>query len=237
MEVDLSLVCRGFDDPVKDSQRSFRTILNALARPGTVGHLDAMNLNQAPAAWTESAWTVAMTLLDGDTRVWLSPSLATPVALASLRFHTSCPVTQNPREADFVFVGGPIEQPDWSTLRQGEPEFPDLSTTIVLQVPGIEVVEPSSPSGEAPSAPNFAASVAPSVVPNIASSSTWELRGPGIEKTQLIRLQHAPEDPWPEQLRHAMVANRATFPLGVDLLLVWRNLVCALPRSTRVAAT
>jgi alpha-D-ribose 1-methylphosphonate 5-triphosphate synthase subunit PhnH len=236
MAVDLSLVCKGFDDPVKDSQRSFRTILNALSQPGTVGQLDAMSLNQAPSTWTEAMWAVAMTLLDGDTRVWLSPSLATPVALASLQFHTSCPISQKPGEADFVFVGHPIEQPDWSSLRQGEAEFPDLSATVVLQVPGIEVVEPRNPSGEESTAPNFAASVAPIVTPNIAPFSTWELRGPGIAQTQLLRLQHDPEDPWPEKLRHAMVANRDRFPLGVDLLLVWRDLVCALPRSTRVAA-
>jgi len=232
MAVDLSLVWKGFDDPVKDSQRSFRIILNALSQPGTVGHLDAVPLNQAPSTWTEATWAVAMTLLDGDTRVWLSPSLATPVALASLQFHTSCPISQKPGEADFVFVGHPIEQPDWSSLRQGEAEFPDLSATVILQVPGIEVFEPRNPSGEESTAPNFAASVAPSVAP----SSTWELRGPGIAQTQLLRLQHDPEDPWPEKLRHAMVANRARFPLGVDLLLVWRDLVCALPRSTRVAA-
>ena len=220
MAVDLSLVCKGFDDPVKDSQRSFRTILNALSQPGTVGHLDAISLNQAPSTWTEATWAVAMTLLDGDTRVWLSPLLATSVALASLQFHTSCPMTQDPGEADFVFVGHPTEQPDWSSLRQGEAEFPDLSATVILQVPGIEVVEAS----------------APSVVPNMAPSSTWELRGPGIEHTRAIRLQHDSEDQWPEKLRHAMVANRSRFPLGVDLLLVWRDLVCALPRSTRIAA-
>jgi len=233
MAVDLSLVWKGFDDPVKDSQRSFRIILNALSQPGTVGHLDAVPLNQAPSAWTEATWAVAMTLLDGDTRVWLSPSLATPVALASLQFHTSCPISQDAGEADFVFVGHPIEQPDWSSLRRGEAEFPDLSATVILQVPGIEVVEPNNPSGEESIAP----SVAPHVAPHVAPSSTWELRGPGIKQTQLIRLQHDPEDPWPEQLRDTLIANRATFPLGVDLLLVWRDLLCALPRSTRVAAT
>jgi len=220
--VDLSLVCKGFDDPVKDSQSSFRTILDALSQPGTVGHLDVIPLGYAPEKWTEAAWALAMTLLDGDTRVWLSPSLATAVAHASLQFHTSCPITRDPGEADFIFVGNPNEQPDWSSFRHGEAEFPDLSATVILQVPGIEVVEPSAPN------------IAPNTAPNVAPSSTWELRGPGIEHRRLIRLQHEPEDHWPEQLRHALVANRAQFPLGVDLLLVWLDLVVALPRSTRV---
>jgi phosphonate C-P lyase system protein PhnH len=139
-----------------------------------------------------------MTLLDGDTRVWLSPSLATAVAHASLQFHTSCPITHDPSEADFIFVGNVNEQPDWSSLRHGEAEFPDLSATVILQVPGIEVVEPS----------------APNVAPNVAPSSTWELRGPGIEHTRLIRLQHEPEDHWPE----ARVDSGALPPIKI-----WRE--------------
>lgn len=220
MEVDLSLVCKGFDDPVRDSQRSFRTILNALSEPGTVGRLDGVPLNQAPATWTEAAWAVAMTLLDGDTRVWLSPSLATPVAFASLRFHSSCPITSDPSEADFIFVGHVNEQPEWSMLRQGEAEFPDHSATVILQVVGVEALDALDHSKGKPNFP----------------PSTWELQGPGIEHTRLIRLQHDADDQWPEQLRHALVANRARFPLGVDLLLVWRDGLCALPRSTRVVA-
>lgn len=220
MEVDLSLVCKGFEEPVRDSQRCFRTILNAISEPGTVGPLNGIPLNQAPATWTEAAWAVAMTLLDGDTRVWLSPSLATPVALASLRFHTGCPITKDPGEAAFVFVGHMSEQPEWSTLRQGEAEFPDLSATVILQVVGIDALDVFDHSKETQS----------------LSPHTWELQGPGIEHTRLIRLQHDPDDLWPEQLRHALVANRARFPLGVDLLLVWRDRLCALPRSTRVVA-
>ena len=220
MGVDLSLVRKGFDEPVKDSQSSFRTILNALSQPGTVGRLDAINPNQTPKTWTEAAWALAMTLLDGDTRVWLSPSLATAIANASLQFHTSCPITQDPSEADFVFVGHPIEQPGWSALRHGEAEFPDLSATVILQVPGIEVMSAVNHSKDEPT-------------PRL---STWELRGPGIEHNHLIRLRHDPEDPWPDELRLALVANRSQFPLGVDLLMVWSDRLCALPRTTRVAA-
>jgi alpha-D-ribose 1-methylphosphonate 5-triphosphate synthase subunit PhnH len=219
MGVDLNLVCKGFDDPVKDSQRCFRTVLNAVSQPGSVGHLDEIPLGHAPKGWTEAAWALAMTLLDWDTLVWLSPSLATAAAYASLQFHASCPITLNSGEADFVFVGNPNEQPDWSSLRHGEAEFPDLSATVILQIPGM---------GEESSVPMVAL--------NVAGSSTWELQGPGIEHTRLIKLEHGPEDQWPEQLRHALVANRAQFPLGVDLLLVWRDRVCALARSTRVAA-
>ena len=220
MGVDLGLVCKGFDDPVRDSQQSFRTILNTLSEPGTLARLDAPNLNHPHETWTEAAWAVAMTLLDGDTRVWLSPSLATPVALASLKFHTGCPITQIPGEADFVFVGHPSEQPEWSSLRQGEAEFPDLSATVVLQVPGIEAVG-AFDRARGEGAPQ---------------RTTWELRGPGIEHTRLIQLQHNDQDHWPDRLRDALAANRASFPLGVDLLLVWRDFVCGLPRTTRVAA-
>ena len=240
MGVDLSLVCKGFEDPVQDAQRCFRTILSALSQPGTVGCLDTIAPHQPPDPWSEAAWAVAMTLLDGDTRVWLSPSLATAAAHASLQFHTSCNMTKNPAEADFAFVGHPGEQPDWSSLRQGEPEFPDLSATIILQVPGITVVEPSELSGgESPPtkvAPNVGPNVGPNVAPNASPSSTLQLQGPGIEHTRRIRLERGAEGRWAEQLRLALVANRSQFPLGVDLLMVWSDRLCAIPRSTRVAA-
>lgn len=236
MRVDLSLVCKGFEDPVQDAQRCFRTILSALSQPGTVGCLDNIALHQPPDRWSKSAWAVAMTLLDSDTRVWLSPSLATTVAHASLQFHTSCNMTKNPAEADFAFVGHPGEQPDWSSLRQGEPEFPDLSATIILQVPGVTVVEPSELSGGESPPTKVAPNVGPNVAPNASSSSTLQLQGPGIEHARQIRLERGAEGRWAEQLRLALVANRSQFPLGVDLLMVWSNRLCAIPRSTRVAA-
>lgn len=53
--------------------------------------------------------------------------------------------------------------------------------------------------------------------------------GPGIRKTASI----APQ-PQPAGLRDQLVANRALFPRGVDLVFATRSHVAALPRSIRI---
>jgi alpha-D-ribose 1-methylphosphonate 5-triphosphate synthase subunit PhnH len=57
------------------------------------------------------------------------------------------------------------------------------------------------------------------------------LSGPGIQGTTGLRA-----GPLPENFVVRMQANRALFPLGVDLLLVSGNDLVALPRSVHVAA-
>jgi len=214
-ELDLAAVCPGFQDPVHDAQRSFRALLNAMAQPGTIVQIGTA----PPLEWSAAAWALAMTLLDSDTRIWLSPTLATPVARASLQFHTSCPITTNAAEADFVFVGHPDEQPAWSTLRHGQAEFPDQSATMILQIPGCHHPIPTDVSLQ----------TSPT-----ARLTRWELSGPGIEHSCHIALHSGPGD-WPERLRAALALNQTGFPLGVDLLLAWADHLCALPRTTRIA--
>jgi alpha-D-ribose 1-methylphosphonate 5-triphosphate synthase subunit PhnH len=56
------------------------------------------------------------------------------------------------------------------------------------------------------------------------------LSGPGIRGTATMRAAGLPKD-----IVEQLSANRAVFPLGVDLLLVAGNDVAALPRTTIVA--
>jgi alpha-D-ribose 1-methylphosphonate 5-triphosphate synthase subunit PhnH len=54
----------------------------------------------------------------------------------------------------------------------------------------------------------------------------WKLEGPGINGAV-----HFSAAPLPEDFAGQMRANRATFPRGVDVLLVTGNAIAALPRS------
>lgn len=56
-----------------------------------------------------------------------------------------------------------------------------------------------------------------------------ELSGPGIAGTRRF-----PASPLPRDFRARLVANRALFPRGVDLILATSDAVAALPRSVRV---
>ncbi|MEJ8571960.1 phosphonate C-P lyase system protein PhnH [Microbaculum marinum] len=123
----------GFQAPVHDSQAVFRTIMNALARPGTVHDLTPRA--KPPATLSAEAGAVALALLDHETPVWCDQALAAAPAVADwLRFNTGAPIVAAPEEAEFAFVADPLRMPPLSSFAQGTADYPDRSTTLVVAV-------------------------------------------------------------------------------------------------------
>jgi alpha-D-ribose 1-methylphosphonate 5-triphosphate synthase subunit PhnH len=131
------MIGTGFHQPVFQAQSAFRAILDALARPGTVQALgDAVD---APAPLSAGAAAVALTLCDHDTPVWLDGGLRRNDEVAQwLRFHCGCPLVENPRDAAFAFASDIENCPPFETFGLGTAEYPDRSTTIMLQVESFE---------------------------------------------------------------------------------------------------
>ncbi|BAT59114.1 alpha-D-ribose 1-methylphosphonate 5-triphosphate synthase subunit PhnH [Variibacter gotjawalensis] len=124
---------KGFADPVIESQRVFRAVMNALARPGSVQSLQT-NL-AAPFPLTPTLAAVALALADQDAPVWLDQPLRETKAVAEfLRFHTGAPIVDNPSESAFALVSAADRLPPLDQFAFGTPAFPDRSTTIVLPV-------------------------------------------------------------------------------------------------------
>lgn len=122
----------GFRDPVHDTQACFRTIMNAMARPGTLQPIDADSL-KPPAPLTPVAAAIALTLFDYDTPVWLDKQLAGSEAVkAFLRFHTGCPIVGEQVEAAFALAANPAGLIPLASFNQGSAEYPDRSTTVIL---------------------------------------------------------------------------------------------------------
>ena len=126
----------GFRQPVFDSQATFRVILDAMAHPGRVLHLP---LRPDPVgALGPAAVAVALALVDNDTRVWLDPGAKTEPVGDFLRFHCGCAFAERPEDATFAFVSEPRTcVPLWS-FGLGTPEYPDRSSTVILQVDNLE---------------------------------------------------------------------------------------------------
>ncbi len=61
----------GFADKVLSAQATFRSVMDAMARPGTVQRVTATS--GVPAAMMRGTAAIALTLLDHDTPVWLDP--------------------------------------------------------------------------------------------------------------------------------------------------------------------
>jgi len=125
----------GFCDPVLEAQRLFRVALDALSRPGTVHPLPVALAPPAPLhPW---AGALALTLLDLDTPVWLDPALNQGVVRDWLRFHAGCPLIDDPGAAAFALIGDGAGLDDLSPFAIGPAEYPDRSTTLIVQVDGV----------------------------------------------------------------------------------------------------
>ncbi len=120
----------GLPDPVFDSQRVFRCVLDALAHPGSVHELDIALTSPAPLSATATA--LGLTLADFETPVWLQARAGG--AAQYLRFHCGCPLVAEPALARFAIAHDALALPPLASFALGEIDYPDRSATLLLQV-------------------------------------------------------------------------------------------------------
>jgi alpha-D-ribose 1-methylphosphonate 5-triphosphate synthase subunit PhnH len=133
MDIAAQSIEGGFADPVFNAQTVFRAVMDAMARPGSVQPLPA--LARPPAPLSATAGAVALALCDNDTPLWLDPALHVSAAIGSwLGFHTGAPLANTPADAHFAFVASPAEMMALDGFSQGTQDYPDRSTTLILQV-------------------------------------------------------------------------------------------------------
>lgn len=216
-------IIAGFDNPVHDSQHCFKQLMSAMAEPGTIQTLAIKN---TPDGLHRSSYQLALTLFDTHTRIAVSASLQSATIIDPLVFHCGCsfvdlqPVNaagenalnENAlnesvlNKADFILA----DISEWSevlsssALSYGDPEYPDRSTTLILQVPEI---------ADKP----------------IAGALELVLAGPGIESTRSVSISGLQAN-IVEQWRQ----NQQRFPLGIDLLVCAPDALLALPRTCRL---
>src|SRR5262245_57210371 len=135
-----------FPETVLASQAVFRAVMDAFARPGEVKPLPPAD--GAPPPLSASAAAVALTLLDYETPVWLDATLARRPQVADwIRMQTGARVTADPSSAAFAFVADPAHAPGFDAFSSGTAEYPDRSTTLVLQVESLATGTQLSLSG------------------------------------------------------------------------------------------
>jgi alpha-D-ribose 1-methylphosphonate 5-triphosphate synthase subunit PhnH len=127
----------GFGSPVHDAQAAFRSVMMAMARPGTVRRIESVP--GTPPALEPAAAAVALALCDFETPVWLDPALASDAAVTGfLAFHTGAPVTQAIEAAHFAFFPRGADLPELTVFAQGDLAYPDRSATLVVAVEGFD---------------------------------------------------------------------------------------------------
>jgi len=153
----------GFADKVLSAQTTFRSVMDAMARPGSVQRVAAAS--GAPAAMMRGTAAIALTLFDHDTPVWLDPVLSETSDVGKwLKFHTGAPVIADPSVSSFAVVGDARALPALDRFAFGTNEYPDRSTTVILQVE------------------------------SLTQGAVFELRGPGIDGVAVLRATLQPAD-------------------------------------------
>jgi alpha-D-ribose 1-methylphosphonate 5-triphosphate synthase subunit PhnH len=153
----------GFADKVLSAQTTFRSVMDAMARPGSVYCITAAA--GTPPGMMRGTAAIALTLFDHDTPLWLDPRMSEASEVAKwLKFHTSAPVVTDPSICSFALIGNAEELPALDRFSFGSNEYPDRSTTLILQVESLR------------------------------EGLAFELRGPGIDGTAVLQARIEPLD-------------------------------------------
>jgi alpha-D-ribose 1-methylphosphonate 5-triphosphate synthase subunit PhnH len=123
---------RGFSDLVFDSQGAFRGILDAMSYPGRM-QIFRCEIG-VPAGLIHAATVSCLTLVDGNTALWMDTAAGNDESRQYISFHCGASVVSSPARAAFAVVGKPSSMPRLHEFAQGEDEYPDRSTTVIVQV-------------------------------------------------------------------------------------------------------
>jgi alpha-D-ribose 1-methylphosphonate 5-triphosphate synthase subunit PhnH len=153
----------GFADKVLSAQSTFRSVMEAMARPGSVQRVTA-SIGTPPPIMRGLAAS-ALTLFDHDTPIWLDEKMSETMDVARwLKFHSGAPIVADTSISAFALVGDAGALPDLDRFALGSNEYPDRSTTLILQVA------------------------------SLTQGPAYELRGPGIDGSAVLNATFEPKD-------------------------------------------
>ncbi len=123
---------RGFTDPVHESQKCFRAIMNALAHPAEPHPF--MPPNSGCGALGAEAAAILLTLADFDTPVWLGGAGDCGEVREFIAFQCGAPIVADRAQAAFALIPESVSLAALESFSQGEPEYPDRAVTLIVQV-------------------------------------------------------------------------------------------------------
>jgi alpha-D-ribose 1-methylphosphonate 5-triphosphate synthase subunit PhnH len=203
--IELSEIGAGFSDISLGSQGVFRAALEALSYPGRSVPFDVTF--DAPKSAQPSSCGLLLALLEPGSQLWLSPSLVNTDAAAWIAFHTDCKITPDRHKADFAWIKNWDELPSLDGFALGTDEYPDHSTTCV-----IDILESNIPSD---------------------STTSLTLKGPGIARASTID-QLSATSAQTARFVSQWENNHDCFPRGIDIFFATSTGLIGLPRTTRI---
>jgi len=192
-------------DPVRDSQATFRVLLEALARPGTLGRLPAGD-ERCPLPDGAAVAGVLLTLLDHEVRFAVVAGDGGGDRAGAVATYLTTATGSRPdsaENADFVLLLGAPPAGLPLALRRGTAPRPDEGATLVALVPSLAGQD---------------------------DGTVIALSGPGVKSGTTLAVAG-----WRPPDLAAVAAANAEPPRGIDLILVTPDgTVAALPRSTKL---
>lgn len=128
-----AVLTSGFANPPIDAARAFRQVLDAMAHPGRIVTLAAL---EAPAPCSPAAASVLLTLVDATTPLSLAGGHDCTTLRDWVRFHLNAPLV-GPEEAAFALGEWEALLP-LSAYPYGTPEYPDRSATLIVECAQIQ---------------------------------------------------------------------------------------------------
>jgi len=119
----------GFADPAIDAAHAFRSVMEAMARPGSIHNISDAT---PPAPLSAAATAVLLTLCDTDTTVHLAGHANCAPVRQWLAFHTGAPL-KGPSHAMFA-VGRWDALTPLASFPVGTSQYPDRRATLVVEV-------------------------------------------------------------------------------------------------------
>lgn len=131
--LDAVIVEGRFADPTMASQATFRAVMAAMARPGTIQSV-AVPI-ATPPRLSPACASVFLTLCDADTPVWIDAANAADGRIERwLAFQTGAPLTDVPETAAFALIAAGLPPTPLAGFGIGTDTYPDRSTTVIVAV-------------------------------------------------------------------------------------------------------
>lgn len=118
----------GFASPSHDAARAFRSLMNAMAKPGRPFDISGAT---GPMPMSDAAAATILTLCDPETPLALMGAWNCDDVRNWVTFHTGAPLVNAARA---MFVLG-----DWASMmpldqfNNGDPQYPDRSATLIIE--------------------------------------------------------------------------------------------------------
>jgi len=152
-----------FPENALRSAAAFRVLLDCMARPGRIGSLGDISTT---VPLFDATFCLIRTLVDVRAPIYLTEPLCEPQVVEAIRFDTGATILSSPADAVFVICLPDEAERLLPYLACGTPDYPDRSTTLVIQCPAL------------------------------SGANGVSLSGPGIEREALLEAQGLPQGFW-----------------------------------------